>query len=285
MLAPDLVPATPPAVPPPGFVGRAARVTPEGFRAAARANGLEPAVLRAVWVVECAGDPFLPDRRPAILFEAHRFSRITVGRFDRTHPDLSSPRWDRSLYSPTRAGEYRRLEAATRLVPDAALMACSWGGPQILGENHLASGFADVRAMVAAFCESEGYQLRAFLSFIRSRGLLDELRARDWAAFARGYNGPRFRENRYDEKLAAAHARLSAGAADGDLAPGDRGDAVRRLQATLNLLGAGLVADGVFGPATERALEAFQARQHLAVTGRADPATLAVLRAAAEGAA
>lgn len=45
--------------------------------------------------------------------------------------------------------------------------------------------------------------------FIARAGLADALRARDWPAFARGYNGPGYRRNAYDTKLAKAYARYA----------------------------------------------------------------------------
>ncbi len=42
--------------------------------------------------------------------------------------------------------------------------------------------------------------------FVEARGLKRALQIRDWPAFARGYNGTAYRENRYDERLAAAYA-------------------------------------------------------------------------------
>ncbi|PXW79011.1 uncharacterized protein DUF3380 [Blastomonas natatoria] len=38
-------------------------------------------------------------------------------------------------------------------------------------------------------------------------------RALDCQPFARGYNGSGFADNRYDEKIAAAHAKFARGAA------------------------------------------------------------------------
>jgi hypothetical protein len=40
-------------------------------------------------------------------------------------------------------------------------------------------------------------------------GLVPALKARDWRRVARGYNGPRFAENKYDQKLVAAFARFA----------------------------------------------------------------------------
>src|SRR5690606_7984441 len=55
--------------------------------------------------------------------------------------------------------------------------------------------------------------------------LLQPLRRKDWARFARLYNGPGYAQNRYDEKLAQAYARHA-----GDAAPARRAAAgARRL--------------------------------------------------------
>jgi hypothetical protein len=54
---------------------------------------------------------------------------------------------------------------------------------------------------------------------------------------------------------------------DGLLRRGDSGAAVRQLQAALNDHGAQLTVDGDFGPATERAVEAFQRRHGLSPDG------------------
>jgi peptidoglycan hydrolase-like protein with peptidoglycan-binding domain len=63
------------------------------------------------------------------------------------------------------------------------------------------------------------------------------------------------------------------------LARGARGDSVRRLQ--LALMQAGIFvpggADGIFGPATENALQTYQRRKGLSATGRVDGATAAAL--------
>jgi peptidoglycan hydrolase-like protein with peptidoglycan-binding domain len=48
---------------------------------------------------------------------------------------------------------------------------------------------------------------------------------------------------------------------------------VRKLQALLNIDGAGLRVDGVFGDVTDRAVRAYQKREHLAVDGVVGPKT------------
>ena len=66
-----------------------------------------------------------------------------------------------------------------------------------------------VKEMVEQACESEANQLRHMGSFLKSTNLLKPLRFKDWAAFAKGYNGPAYATHGYDVKLANAYARLS----------------------------------------------------------------------------
>lgn len=77
------------------------------------------------------------------------------------------------------------------------------------------------------------------------------------------------------------------------IAPGASGDAVRRAQRALRRTpNTGLVVDGVFGPATEKAVKEFQQGEGLAVDGIVGPATwhalpdggpMPVLREGSEG--
>lgn len=146
---------------------------------------------------------------PKILFEAHVFSAETGHVFDASHPDISSRTWNAALYIGGQS-EYARLHAAMLLDEAAALKSASWGMFQILGRNHLVSGYADVHAFVAAMKRGEREQLLAFVAFVKGNGLDRALQAGDWAAFARGYNGPAYAKNAYDTKLAKAYRKWNA---------------------------------------------------------------------------
>jgi hypothetical protein len=192
--------------------GRSKSLSETDYTEAARKLGSEVAVVKAVAEVESGGDGFFDDGRPKILFEAHQFSRLTSHAYDKSHPDLSSPTWDRSLYKGGKA-EYERLEAAIALDAEAALKSASWGKFQIMGFNHEACGFAGVTDYVSAMYISEGQQLMAFLSYCQANDLSRHLANRQWADFARKYNGPKYKENKYDEKLQRAYEKHSGGKA------------------------------------------------------------------------
>ncbi len=191
-----------------GAAGAGGLLTDEDYRRAATALGCEAAAIRAVAEVECGGRTgFLPDGRPRILFESRVFSKLTGGRHDAAHPDISTPRWIRNYVGG--AGEHDRLGRAMQLDREAALKAASWGKFQILGLNHSRVGSKTVDEFVEAQKRSEKEHLDAFVKFILSHDLSDELRDRRWADFARRYNGPRYAENRYDQKMAEAYARYA----------------------------------------------------------------------------
>jgi hypothetical protein len=174
------------------------------YARAAQLLGCEPAAIRAVAAVESAGDGFLEDGRPKILFEAHHFSRLTGHRFDGSHPEISSPRWNRALYVGGE-GEHVRLSIACSLDREAALKSASWGRFQIMGFNFRRCGATTIQEFVNAMYRNEAAQLTAFCHFVKSMNLDDELRALDWDGFARGYNGPGYLANHYDTKLARAY--------------------------------------------------------------------------------
>jgi peptidoglycan hydrolase-like protein with peptidoglycan-binding domain len=198
--------ASPPSTPPyrlptePGKPG----LSEADFVRAAGTLLCEIASIKAAAEVESSGDGYLPSGRPKILFEAHVFSRETQGTYDRTHPDISSPTWNRALYKGGEK-EYERLEKAMALDVQAALESASWGRFQIMGFNHQKAGFTSVETFVNAMCESESWHLDAFVTFLQATGLAEPLREKRWADFARGYNGAGFAANQYDVKLEAAY--------------------------------------------------------------------------------
>ncbi len=180
-------------------------LTEQDFERAARALGCDVAAIKAVCQVEAPKGGFLPDGQPTILFERHIFRRLTGGRFDKTHPQISNP-------SPGGykggAAEHLRLQQATALAREEGLQSASWGKFQIMGFNYAAAGFPSVQSFINAMYHSEGAQLDAFVTFLlKDSGgrMARALREHRWVDFARWYNGPAYEINRYDEKIADAY--------------------------------------------------------------------------------
>jgi hypothetical protein len=261
------------ATSPKPFAGDGTPLSREAFDQAAAALRVGPPELWAVLTVETSGCGFLKDRRPKILFERHYFSRLTQGKHDAAAPDISHPAWSKDGYGPAGAHQYARLAKAMALDREAALKSASWGLGQVMGENCAKAGHATVQGLVDACVRSEGGQLVAMAAFIAAQGIDTALQQRDWAKFALTYNGPRYKDNKYDEKLRDAYAAYAGGTMP------DLG--VRAAQAYLTYKGfdPGIV-DGVMGKRTREAIVAFQKNRGLPQTGAVDDALLAALRGA-----
>lgn len=271
-----------------GFQGAATPLGPHDLAATAGEMNIDLAAIEAVCDIESSGGGFLLGGRPKILFEAHIFGRLTNHRWDSSHPNISAPSWDRSLYGAGGAHQFDRLAEAMALDRRAALNSASWGMFQVLGLNDGQCGYADVEAFVADMCESEAKQLEIFRRFCDNGGLTKYLRLHDWVRFAVRYNGAGQAANGYSGKLADAYRRHLGhdvvavpskvdaphliGAAL--LHRGSAGPDVVALQKALEIS----PADGVFGPVTEAAVRAFQTTHDLdPVDGIVGPATRAAL--------
>ena len=188
-------------------------LTNEMIKNLANRLGIEPALLKAVQIVEAAGrDGFLSDGRPQILFEGH----IMYKEFHKKFPDrdlaylckkfstVFYPKWDKSKYFGG-LREYKRLELAKEIDEECALKATSWGMFQIMGFNHNLCGCKDVFEFVHKVSESHEKQLELMYYFMNNSGCLKELKEKDWAGFAKKYNGPGYAQNAYDQKLRNAY--------------------------------------------------------------------------------
>ena len=190
------------------FLGAALPLDQAGLAAVLQMLETGAAEMWSVLTVETAGCGFDAFGRPRILFERHKFSAATQGRYDQDYPDISNPL--PGGYGDMDA-QYGRLERAIALERCAALNSTSWGIGQIMGFNATSAGYSDAEAMVAAMMDSESNQLLAIARFLKNSKLDVPLRQRDWATFAAGYNGPAYEKNQYDVRLQTAYSGFSAG--------------------------------------------------------------------------
>lgn len=151
---------------------------------------------------------FGSDGRPIILFERHLFSRKTNHQYDASHPNVSNT--TPGGYPRTQAERWAQLAEAFALDAEAALQSASYGRFQVLGQNFSNLNMASAREYVTKLAKSEKDQLECFEGFVKANNLSDELQRKDWAGFARAYNGPGYAANQYDTKMANAYARLKA---------------------------------------------------------------------------
>jgi hypothetical protein len=180
---------------------------------------VDRAAIKAVYEVEAGGAGFL-GLRPKLLFEGHIFWRLLqdsgkdAAMLAHGNEDILFEKWTSAHYRGGLA-EYERLDRACKLDPVAATRSASWGLFQIMGMNHAAAGFPNVDDFVMAMNRSEAAHLDAFAAFLLGtqhggKSLRDLLAAHDWPVFARAYNGPGYKKNRYDEKLRRAFDRADA---------------------------------------------------------------------------
>lgn len=177
------------------------------YKEAATLLNCDVAAIKAVAEVESRGAGFLPDGRPKILFERHKFRKFTNGKYDATHPGISQRK--AGGYGAGGKHQWDRFNEAAALDRNAAIQACSWGKFQVMGFNFEVCGFANLADFYAAMQKSEGEHLKAFCNFIAANNLAGALRNHKWATLAAGYNGADYKINQYDTKLAAAFKKYS----------------------------------------------------------------------------
>lgn len=181
---------------------------------AAKRLGVGEAEVLAVNEVESRGSGFLPDGRVVILYERHIMRRQLDRRnidplpWIRKHPDLVNTRTGGYVGG---GGEHKRLTRAKRIHTEAAIASASWGLFQIMAFNHKAAGHRSPSEMMRAAQRSEGDQLDQFVSFVLAHPDMHRaLKRRDWAGFARRYNGPAYAKHNYHGRMADAFARHAA---------------------------------------------------------------------------
>lgn len=176
--------------------------------------GVEPAVIHAVVEVETGKTrlAFHSEGKPLINYDSGLFRRLAAKRgvdlakARREHPEAFQP-LNRARYGTQQAAQQARLDAAMAIDSIAAIEATFWGMFQIAGFNYALAGAGDHMDFVRRMSQSEYDQLVCFANFIRNSGMLRHLKTRNWAAFARMYNGPGYANRGYHTKMAAAYRR------------------------------------------------------------------------------
>lgn len=199
------------------------KITLQDKQNAAIKFGLEYKNVAAVMTVEAAGSGYGPDGKLKIQFEPLVFHNELVKRhIDHTFEVIYKVVAGKRVvdkYKITQGGnvivngvegqtsEYIAYNTALLINKEAAMLSTSFGLGQIMGFNHLAAGYTEVADMIQAFMESEYNQLIGMLMFIKANpSMFNALKNKNWAAFAEKYNGPGYKSNNYDVKLAHAYA-------------------------------------------------------------------------------
>lgn len=177
-------------------------VTDSEIAAIALRLGCTPKQVRAVAKVESGGAAFDKQGRPKILFERHLFHRLTDGKFSV------------SVFSNSDGGGYgedswEKLTQAACKDADAAFAAASWGRFQVLGLHWKALGYPSPIDMAYTAVTSEAGHYTMLARYVEANGMKPAIKAlstdpETCRAFAKGYNGPAYRQFNYHVKLAEA---------------------------------------------------------------------------------
>lgn len=106
--------------------------------------------------------------------------------------------------------QLKRLELAASLNKEAAYKSASYGGFQIMGSNFKAAGYDNVFDFAQAMLsKDEDKHLEAFTNFVMdNKTLLKAIQSSDWTTFAKTYNGPDYKVNKYDTKMEEAYGKF-----------------------------------------------------------------------------
>ncbi len=186
-------------------------LTDEDFLEVAGRLGVEVAAIKAVVEIEAgrSHEGFSAPGKPLINFDLTMFRRfasrrgVNLSKFRKSHSVVFSSHRG----SQTRAN--KRLDAARSIHPDAAVEGTFWGMFQIGGFNWDKCGCSSLDEFEDRMSRSERDQLDMFAEFITKAGLLKHLKSKNWAAFARGYNGPAYARRAYHTRMASAYAKYS----------------------------------------------------------------------------
>lgn len=185
-------------------------LTEEDYREVAAELGVETAAIKAIVEIEAgrAHEGFSAPGMPIVNFDLSMFRRfarkrgINLTKYYKSHPQVF-----RGSGRKSQEATFRRLKAARAIDNNTAIEGTFWGMFQIGGFNWKKCGAADINEFVERMSRSERDQLELFAAFIRNSGLLPHLQKKNWAAFARGYNGPSYARRGYHTRMAAAYAR------------------------------------------------------------------------------
>lgn len=191
-------------------------LTEADYRKIAEELGVEAAAIHAVVEIETGKTRhgFYADGYPIINFDLPVFRRaaarrgINLSKYTRSHPTVFAAPNIRKYGSQQRA-QQARLDAAMTIDSIAAIESTFWGMFQIGGFNWKLCGAESRADFVRQMKRSEYDQLRLFANYMRNTGLVQHLKTKNWAAFAKIYNGPSYASRGYHTRMAAAYRRFS----------------------------------------------------------------------------
>ena len=189
-------------------------LTEQDYEEVARELGVETAAIKAVVDIEAGKQHqgFSAPGKPLINFDLSMFRQqarrngVNLSPYTRSHSVVFS-RPDSRRYGSQQNAQHERLKAAMTIDRKSAVQGTFWGMFQIGGFNWKLCGCNSIDEFVKKMSRSERDQLELFAAFIKSIGLDSALREKNWAKFARRYNGASYASRGYHTRMANAYAR------------------------------------------------------------------------------
>lgn len=183
------------------------KLTDEDFKLVSQELGVEVAAIKAVVLIEAGSQMkgFFAPGVPVINFDRSLYNQFrnkaknkAGSKGEKVPPGLSG-------YG---LREWTQLVSARKVNCEGANLGTFWGMFQIGGFNYKLCGCESVQEMVELMSKSELEQLELFAAFIRNAGMLQALRDKNWAAFARKYNGASYARRGYHTRMANAYSKF-----------------------------------------------------------------------------
>ncbi|MDE5773245.1 MAG: N-acetylmuramidase family protein [Muribaculaceae bacterium] len=195
-------------------------LTDADFKIVADELGVEIAAIKAVVSIEAGPkmEGFWAPGIPIINFDRTMYNRVASRAPVKTGAKGEKVPAGLKGYA---LQEWTQLINARRNNAQGANMGTFWGMFQIGGFNYKLCGCQSVDEMVKRMSYSELEQLELFATFITKSGMLSDLKAKNWAGFARKYNGPSYAKRGYHTKMANAYKKFKAQEKTGDVKPDD----------------------------------------------------------------
>lgn len=193
--------------------------TLETIRILAELFGFNPAIIYAIARQESIDLNGFRDYKtvegfveaPKILYEPHYFQEFSKNKFVKSHPHLYRKELDIKTGRYTKHGsydlQYSKFMQAVKLNFDAAVMSCSWGVFQIMGDKWDVLKFKSVKDF-KNFQNTLFGQLLCGVRYLSTHTQLQKICKKnrfsvlDFKTIAKFYNGKNYQINEYDTKIA-----------------------------------------------------------------------------------
>lgn len=190
------------------------RLTEDDFKQAAEELGVDVPTIKAVINIEAGAghQGFHAPGQPIVNFDLTMFRHaaarqgINLNKYKKSNRVVFN-RPDSRKYGSYQAAQHERLKSAMSIDSIAAIDGTFWGMFQIGGFNWKKCGAASRGEFIERMCKSEHEQLELFVNFIKINDMDKYLRKKDWAGFARRYNGPSYACRGYHTRLAKAYKK------------------------------------------------------------------------------